>query len=296
MSWWQPIRNDPIAVRLALPIDRAQVSVLLSGTWRRHGSLTLDDQATVLQSGLSTVAFMRQEAVGFLGVTARAPAGSPPEAWADINLVAIDADQKLAKILAPLLGQTLPALQAAGCTGLTCLTALGWLRNELLGAGFSEVDHVVSYTHSDPHRLPELTQVARLQDAKMRDVDTILALNAAAFDPFWRYGDATVIGWLLTADRATVAYLRDEPVGFALTARLSAGNFAHLNRVAVHPKAQGRGVGRQLVTDGLHYAYAAGAPGLALNTQASNAISRQLYESLGFRPADPVMSVLVYRL
>ncbi len=296
MSWWQPNRRDPVAVRPALPIDRAQVSALLSDTWRRHGSLTLDDQATVLQSGLSTVAFIRQEAVGFLGVTARVPTGAPPEAWADVHLVAIDADEKVETILAPLLGQTFPALQAAGCTGLTCLTAQGWLRHELLGAGFSEVDHVVSYVHNDPHRLPELTQVAQLQAATMHDVDTILALNAAAFDPLWRYGDAAIIGWLLTADRATVAYLGGEPVGFALTVRLAAGNFAHLNRLAVHPKAQGRGIGRQLVTDGLHYAYEAGAPGLALNTQASNVVSRQLYESLGFRPADPVMSVLVYRL
>ncbi len=296
MSWWQPVRNGPITARLALPADRAQVSALLSGTWRRHGGLTLDDQATVLQSGLSTLAFMQQEAVGFLGVIPRTPAGSPTEAWADISLAAIDADRAIATILASLLGQAFPVLQAAGCTGLTCLTALGWLRNGLLDAGFAEADQVVSYAHNDPRHLPEFTEVARLQTADMRDVDTILALNAAAFAPLWRYGDAAVMSWLLTADRATMAYLGDEPVGFALTTRRSVGSYAHLNRVAVHPKAQGRGLGRQLVIDALCYAYEAGAPGLALNTQSSNAISRQLYEALGFRRVDPVMSVLVHSL
>lgn len=296
MSWWQPVRNDPITARPALPADRAQVSALLSGTWRRHGGLTVDDQAAALQSGLSTIAFARREVVGFLGVTARAPAGSPPEDWADLNLVAVDADRTVETVLAPLLSQAIPALLAAGCTGLTCLTALGWLKRGLRGVGFAEVDQVVSYVHANPGLPPELVAVARLQAADMRDVDTILALNAAAFAPFWRYDDAAVISWLLTADRATVAYLEGEPAGFALTARRSLESYAHLNRAAVHPKAQGRGIGRQLVADSLRFAYEAGAPGLALNTQASNAISRQLYESLGFRQADPVLSVLVHEL
>ena len=34
--------------------------------------------------------------------------------------------------------------------------------------------------------------------------------------------------------------------------------------------------------------------GLALNTQASNLVSRRLYESLGFRPTGQALSVMVY--
>lgn len=297
MSWWHTLRNEPVTVRIALPADRAQVGALLSGTWRRHGGQALDDQATPLQSGLSTIAFARQEAVGILGLTARSAAGAPPEVWADISLVAIDADRSLDSTLTPLLKRALPALQSAGCTGATCLTALGWLRNGLIEAGFAEVDQVVSYAHNDPSKLPQkAAEVAQLRMASTRDVDAILALNAAAFAPFWRYDDAAVMSWLLTAERAMVAYLQGEPVGFALTSHTTNTNFAHLSRVAIHPKAQGRGVGRQLVIDALRRAYETGAPGLALNTQASNAISRRLYESLGFRQVDPVMSVLVCEL
>lgn len=296
MSWWHTRRNEPVVARIALPTDRAQVGTLLRDTWRRHGSKTLDDQATVLQSGLSAIAFTRQEASGFLGVSARKAAGSPPEVWADVTLVAVDEKQPVDKILAPLLRLAFPALQAAGCTALMCLTALSWLRNGLLAAGFVEADQVVNYAHTDCNRLPQVVEVAQLRAADMRDADTILALNAAAFAPIWRYSTATVMSWLLTVDRAMLAYLGDAPVGFALTVRGADDNFAHLCRVAIHPKAQGRGVGRQLVADALRYTYAAGAPGLALNTQASNAASRRLYEAQGFRLVDPVLSVLVHEV
>jgi ribosomal protein S18 acetylase RimI-like enzyme len=270
------------------------VGALLRDTWRRYGSQALDDQATLLQNGLSVVALARQEPVGFLGVTARSAAGAPPEVWADISLVAIDARCTVDKVLKPMLRQGLPVLQQAGCTGVLCLTALGWLRDGLLAADFVETDQVVSYVHSDMRRLPQAAEVAQLRPANMQDVDTILALNAAAFAPVWRYDDSTLMSWLLTAERAMLARFQGEMAGFALISHGAAGSFVHLSRVAIHPGAQGRGVGRQLVVDGLHYAYGAGAPGLALNTQASNMVSRRLYESLGFRLADPVMSVLVY--
>ncbi len=71
---------------------------------------------------------------------------------------------------------------------------------------------------------------------------------------------------------------------------------AHLIRVATHPAVHGRGIGRQLVADALHYASEHGSAGLALNTQASNTISRSLYESLGFRPTGQELSVLVLRV
>jgi ribosomal protein S18 acetylase RimI-like enzyme len=124
----------------------------------------------------------------------------------------------------------------------------------------------------------------------------MLAINARAFDPFWQYDDATVMSWLLTADHAVLAYLGDAPAGFALTAESLPGNYAHLIRVATDPSYQGRGVGRQLVIDAMRYAYRTDAPGLALNTQASNNVSRRLYESLGFRTTGQVLSVMVCKL
>ncbi|MGQ9490550.1 MAG: GNAT family N-acetyltransferase [Anaerolineae bacterium] len=295
MSWWHIFRGEAVTARLARPADRPLVRGLLASTWRRHGSQMLDDQATLLQSGLSAIAFLYGSAVGFLGITLRAPAGSPPEVWADLSLVAVDAGQSVQAVLAPMLQQVLPVLRANGCTGLVCLTGQGWLKDGLSHEGFVETDRVLSYLNDTLAPVPELPAVARLQPAGPPDIDSILALNAAAFAPLWRYGDAMVISWLLTSQRAVMAYLEGRPVGFALTSYTDAGSYAHLIRVAVHPEAQGHGIGRQLVLDGLRFARNSGAAGLALNTQASNTVSRWLYSSLGFRPVEPVLSVLVYQ-
>jgi hypothetical protein len=45
--------------------------------------------------------------------------------------------------------------------------------------------------------------------------------------------------------------------------------------------------------DAIHYAGRSGAGGLSLNTQASNMISRRLYEELSFRLTGQTVSVLV---
>lgn len=295
MSWWHTFRSGTMVARLAHPADRPLVHALLADTWRRHGSQMLDDQATLLQSGLSAIALLNGSAAGFLGVTLRAPAGSSAEVWADLGLVAVDQGQSVQPVLAVMLQQVLPVLRANGCTGLVCLTGQGWLKDGLLREGFAEIDQVLNYLNDTLVLAPQSPAAAHLQSAGPGDIDTILALNAAAFAPLWRYGDAVVISWLLTSQRAVVAYRDDRPVGFALTSHTSAGNYAHLIRVAVRPEAQGRGIGRQLVLDGLRFARDVGAAGLALNTQASNTPSRRLYSSLGFRPVEPVLSVLVYR-
>jgi len=48
-----------------------------------------------------------------------------------------------------------------------------------------------------------------------------------------------------------------------------------------------------VVVDAINYAAEVGASGLSLNTQASNTISRHLYEGLGFRLTGQTVRVLV---
>jgi ribosomal-protein-alanine N-acetyltransferase len=124
----------------------------------------------------------------------------------------------------------------------------------------------------------------------------VLRVNALAFGPFWQYDDAVVLGWMLTSDRSVVAEVDGNMVGFAITTMGLSGNYAHLIRVATHPGYRGRGIGRQLVVDSISFARDLGSPGLALNTQGTNRISRTLYESLGFRQTGHALAVMVYRL
>jgi ribosomal protein S18 acetylase RimI-like enzyme len=293
MSWWEFSRRITVAARLAVPTDRPAIASLLANTWRRHGAPAVEEQITLLSSGVSTVAFARDTAVGFLGLFGRVPAGEPAERWIDIALLAIAADRPAGPIMRSLLEPTLSVLREHEATGLVCLAGDSWLRDTLQEAGFVEMDQVISYVHVRRRALPASAHVAILRRAIPADAETLLQLNAAAFAPLWRYDPATMLHWLLTSEHAILAELDGRPAGFALTTRNTSGEYAQLIRVAVDPTAQGRGIARQMVADAVRYAHECGAPGLALNTQASNSVSRHLYEALEFRRTGPSVAVMV---
>ncbi len=296
MSWWNILRGESVAVRTALPTDRAAVTALLATAWRRHGNQSLEDQAALLANGLAQVALAGDKAVGFLGLAMREPTGSPLQTWVDVVMAAVEADRSASPVMKTLLAPAIARLREQQATGIVCLTAVEWLQDALRSAGFVERDQVISYVHDTWPCLPHRNAGAQLRPAVADDAETILALNAAAFAPLWRYQDATLMNWLITSEHAVLAQLDGQPVGFALTTNALPNSYAHLIRVATHPATQRRGIGRQLVVDALRHARETGAPGLALNTQASNTISRNLYESLGFRPTRQMLTVLVYQL
>jgi ribosomal-protein-alanine N-acetyltransferase len=70
-------------------------------------------------------------------------------------------------------------------------------------------------------------------------------------------------------------------VGYIGTTAL--GTWGHLDRIAVDPALQGRGLGRQMLEYSIATLGRRGARRIALSTQSSNAVSRALYESVDFR-------------
>lgn len=296
MSFWPFAREEQTLVREAGPGDRAALSLLLARTWRRHGSASLDDQLELLHNGLSTISLAQGEAHGFFGLHLRAPAGSCKEVWADLSLVALEAVGRTDGPLTALARAAVPPLREVDTRGIVCLAPPGWLQDGLARAGFKEEDQVITYAHTAARRSLPLHAPAIIRPSRSCDTDAVLEINALAFGPFWQYDDAAILGWLLTSDRAVVAELDGRIVGFSITATGLSGNFAHLIRVATHPQWQRRGIGRQLVVDSIRFSRELSTPGLALNTQASNRVSRGLYESLGFRQTGHALAVMVYRL
>jgi len=133
---------------------------------------------------------------------------------------------------------------------------------------------------SDPGAAVGASDV-RLDVARADDVSEIAELDAACFDPFWRYG-VTELDELTRTERAVVARSGSgQLIGYTL-ATVSRGA-ATLGRLAVDPQVRRRGVGRLLVADVATWAAEAGAFTLGLCTQEENVASRALYSSAGLR-------------
>lgn len=142
----------------------------------------------------------------------------------------------------------------------------------------------------------DLVDVAQPSSVHLRrgtpfDRARVLGLDALAFDSFWRFDRQG----LDDARRATPnSRFRvadgDGITGYAITGR--AGQLGYLQRLAVHPDHQKRGIGSALVVDALWWAKRRGATAVLVNTQETNEVAVTLYERLGFRPEPQGLAVL----
>ena len=82
--------------------------------------------------------------------------------------------------------------------------------------------------------------------------------------------------------------------GYAVTGR--SGNRGFLQRLAVEPRLQGRGLGRLLVLDALGWLGRRRVERVVVNTQLDNGRALELYEGLGFRREPVGLSVLAVGL
>jgi ribosomal protein S18 acetylase RimI-like enzyme len=295
VNWLRNLRDGALTARPAVAADRPAVSALLASTRRRYGIAALEEQVALLNGGASAVAFDGSDLIGFLGLNVRLPAGDPPEVWADLEMAASAGSASPGKTFERLLQAAAPALAAQGVTAIFSLTNDSWLCSALAENGFAEEDRVVSYARPGKQPPSGASQPAALRPIRPEDADTVLDLNAAAFEPIWRYDPAATLAWLMASEHAVIAEYHGRSAGFALTSTPMDGEYAQLIRVAVHPDVQGRGIGRQLVADAIRFAFAGGYGGVSLNTQASNGIAQHLYRSLGFYLLPGPLSVMVRR-
>lgn len=111
----------------------------------------------------------------------------------------------------------------------------------------------------------------------------LLLIDQAAFSRFWRFDENGLTEAIEATGRSNILIIRDgdgRAAGFAVVGYGSA--ISYLQRVAVHPRWQGQGMGRSLVRVAARKARAAGAQVMLLNTQFDNRSAISLYESEGF--------------
>jgi GNAT superfamily N-acetyltransferase len=151
--------------------------------------------------------------------------------------------------------------------------------------------------HLLAHDLGQLPEAPRhpLHRARRRHREAVLATDAAAFDSFWRLDHAALLD-ALTATPATRFRIWAGPGGSAAVGAYAivgrAGSRGYLQRLAVHPAHQRRGIGSALVLDGLRWARRWGAGEVLVNTQEGNHAAVAAYERLGFTERSHGLAVL----
>ena len=134
---------------------------------------------------------------------------------------------------------------------------------------------------------PEIRQANEKDESILRQ----LAANAFSFDRFHKdpeinpaLADKLKSDWIANAlnGRSDIVFVYEvakKIVGF--NACLLSGNTASIDLIAVDPRFQGRGVGKQLVSTSQKY-YSNFAERMSVGTQSSNISSMHLYHALGF--------------
>lgn len=157
-----------------------------------------------------------------------------------------------------------------------------------LADGFAERERLHLLRH-DLFDLPD-PGPTRLRRARARDRADVLEVDGAAFPPFWRLDDEGLTEALTATPAVRFRVVVEPPAaGYAVSGR--AGTTGYLQRLAVRPDAQGRGLGRDLVVDALHWFVRRGAKDALVNTQEINEGALALYEALGFRRMDHGLAV-----
>lgn len=214
---------------------------------------------------------------------------TPRVAW--VRLFATVAALPPAEAWETLWSAAIAPLRERGVRWVAVMPFADWFRRVVQEHGFHWVGDVeVMAWHNSP--LPPHTPAKglRLRAMMPQDLPVVAAIDVAAFGEFWQMSDDAFQTALAHSVWATV--VEDETgriLGFQISTPTPLGG--HLARLAVHPEAQRRGIGRWLVHDTLSFFKSNKAEQVTLNTQGQNAKALILYRRMGFRSTEEVYPV-----
>lgn len=111
------------------------------------------------------------------------------------------------------------------------------------------------------------------------DFEAAVGVDATAFTGDWRVGRLGLNDALSATPNATMLSL-DAGTGFAIVG--VSAEVGYLQRIAVDPREQGRGLGGVLLRGAMAWARQRGARSMMLNTQMDNERATQMYRSESF--------------
>lgn len=121
-----------------------------------------------------------------------------------------------------------------------------------------------------------------VRPARASDWPGVIEVDRSAFPPRWRIGRLGLADALSATPRSRLLVAGEPtPAGFVIVG--VAGSTGYVQRIAVDPARQARGVGRALLRQAIRWAHQRTAHTMLLNTQTDNERAVALYESEGFQ-------------
>ncbi len=151
--------------------------------------------------------------------------------------------------------------------------------------GFTELEEVITYETAKT--APRLTDTRPLTFVQVAGHDTalleqVLALDHLAFPWLWWNSSEELAAYSFMPGVGIFVGMLDGMVVSYIGLTTYPG-WGHLDRIAVHPGFQGRGLGRITLAFALGTLGSRGARRIGLSTQGENGRSQRLYEHFGFK-------------
>jgi ribosomal-protein-alanine N-acetyltransferase len=212
----------------------------------------------------------------------------PPSAWIGAFGVTWSEGGRYAHHLDLLLPALAPLARERG--GRTLYYSGGdcdndWLREPLEARGFALAALLRSYDKEDYAVPTPGNQRVRVRPFTAADVEGVVAVEDLTFDQLWRHDAATFLDVSRTYPYFVVAEDDAGICGYQYNAVDTMTGY--LVRIAVHPRAQGRGVGARLMAEAVRYFQQRRVWRIVLNTEETNTRAHRLYEYFGFHRVEP---------
>ena len=199
-----------------------------------------------------------------------------------IRLAVVSDHREPESVLCFLWDAIAPQLRQLGVHTVGLLIVNDWVAHYAPTLGFHYGEEIITLLRAGYDIPPPLSDRPRIRVAEMRDIPQLAALDQEAFVPPWQMSLYDLRQAYRIASSCTVATQDDRILGFQISTFFFDG--AHLARLAVHPDAQGQGIGGALLGDLLERYMRRGIHTMSVNTQDSNHQSRRLYQRFGFEP------------
>jgi len=280
------IRESQAVIRTVEDKDRNQLANLIHfGTYvHRH----LDWRPPLGWIGYRP--FVTIEMDGKLIASLACPPDPPKIAWLRVFVCSSHFSQTRAwKLLWP---TTKNQLLDMDVQILAAIPLQKWIRVLLEDQGFKRTHDVISLSW-DKQSINEFqVKTVRIREMDKEDLSEVLVIDNLAFDPLWQNSAALLELAFDSANYATVAIDELGIAGYQISTPTQYG--IHLGRLAVHPRAQRKGIGFTLVRNLQEYFSTSQSGRVSVNTQSTNKGSLSLYHKAGFVETGETFPVYQY--